>query len=419
MTPLPERTRLHELDAVRAFALLLGIVFHASLSFLPIYIGWAVMDVSTSGLVSVFALVSHSFRMELFFLVAGFFSHLTFHAKGAGAFLKSRSVRLLVPFVLGWFVLRPLIVSGWIMGATSLQGDVDIGAGLRGGFQSLSALPQGFLSGTHLWFLYYLAIVTLLFLAIRTAFLSTGRWRERLTTTADAGFARVAAAPWSVLQLALPTAAVLWYMQTWGVDTPDKTLRLHLPVLLLYGGFFACGWMLRRNSALLVPLVRVTPLRAMLATGSVAGVLLLVGFQANPGHPYFTAARIGFNLCYAAMMWSLVLLTMGVFQKLLGRPSAVVRYVADASYWMYLVHLPIVVWLQVAVAELPLHWSIKLVGISAGTIMVALVSYDLFVRSTVIGQILNGRRRSRVFFRKRATVPAAGFAGVVPTPKPE
>ena len=41
-------TRLHYLDATRAFALLLGIVFHASLSFMPVFIGWAVMDVSTS-----------------------------------------------------------------------------------------------------------------------------------------------------------------------------------------------------------------------------------------------------------------------------------------------------------------------------------------------------------------------------------
>ena len=36
-------TRLHYLDATRAFALLLGIVFHASLSFMPVFIGWAVM----------------------------------------------------------------------------------------------------------------------------------------------------------------------------------------------------------------------------------------------------------------------------------------------------------------------------------------------------------------------------------------
>ena len=59
--------RLDYLDAVRSFALLLGIVFHASLSFIPVFIGWSVMDISTSSSVSAFILISHCFRMTLFF----------------------------------------------------------------------------------------------------------------------------------------------------------------------------------------------------------------------------------------------------------------------------------------------------------------------------------------------------------------
>ena len=63
---------------------------------------------------------------------------------------------------------------------------------------------------------------------------------------------------------------------------------------------------------------------------------------------------------------------------------------------MYLIHLPVVVWLQVAVAELPLNWSVKLAFVSTVTIAASLLTYDLFVRSTVIGWLLNGRRRDRV-----------------------
>ena len=52
--------------------------------------------------------------------------------------------------------------------------------------------------------------------------------------------------------------------------------------------------------------------------------------------------------------------------------------------------------MQIAVAELPLHWSLKLAFISAATIAIALLTYDFFVRSTFIGWVLNGRRRERV-----------------------
>ncbi|MEP3924361.1 MAG: acyltransferase family protein, partial [Gilvibacter sp.] len=152
-------TRLDYLDAARSFALILGIIFHASLSFMPIFIGWAVMDISTSERVPLFMLVSHSFRMALFLLVAGFFSHMTFQKLGLSGFLKSRLLRVGVPLVIGWFLLRPLLVSGWIMGAESMRGEVHIGNALLEGLKRLGQLPNEFLIGTHLWFLYYLLLV--------------------------------------------------------------------------------------------------------------------------------------------------------------------------------------------------------------------------------------------------------------------
>src|SRR5881394_1244096 len=179
-----DNSRLDYLDATRAFALLLGIVFHACLSFMPIFMGWAVQDISTSPLVAMFMTVSHSFRMEAFFLLAGFFSHLTFHRKGAGEFVRSRVLRIAVPFVVGWFILRPLVVSGWIMGSASLRGDVDVWAGLLGGFQSLSTLPAGIFAGSHLWFLYYLAMITALTLALRGLVTATGSWQAVLVRRA-------------------------------------------------------------------------------------------------------------------------------------------------------------------------------------------------------------------------------------------
>jgi len=104
--------RLNHLDAVRAIALLLGVVFHASLSFMPFFIGWAVMDINTSHTVAVFALISHSFRLEVFFLIAGFFAHMSFHRQSKTSFLASRLLRIAVPFALFWFFLKPLIDAG-------------------------------------------------------------------------------------------------------------------------------------------------------------------------------------------------------------------------------------------------------------------------------------------------------------------
>jgi len=394
-SPIADNSRLDYLDATRAFALVLGIVFHACLSFMPVFMGWAVQDISTSPLVAMFMTVSHSFRMEAFFLLAGFFSHLTFHRKGT-EFVRSRVLRIVVPFVVGWFILRPLVISGWIMGSASLRGDVDIWSGLLGGFQSLSTLPAGIFAGSHLWFLYYLVLITALVLAVRASLSTTGSWQAVMVRRADALVAWLANSPVSFVILAVPTAAALWFMRFWGMDTPEKSLLPHIPALAIYGGFFVLGWMLSRQRELISEFARLTPQRWILAGLSIAAILLLGEIERDPGHPHYVAAHIAYAVSYALTMWSLVFLTIGVFRKLCPRPNPFVRYVADSSYWMYLIHLPIVVWLQVAVAELPLHWSLKLAFISTVTIALSLLTYDLFVRSTFIGWVLNGRRRDRV-----------------------
>jgi len=396
MTPAQENARLYHLDATRAFALVLGIVFHASLSFVPVFMGWAVQDVSTSPLVTIFTTVSHSFRMETFFLLAGFFSHMMLERKGTISFLRTRVLRIVVPFVIGWFLLRPLLVSGWLMGNASLRGDVPVWSSLLGGWHSLAALPAGVFTGSHLWFLYYLALITSVVLVIRGILNMTGSWQARLIHGADGALAWLAKSPFALLILALPTAATLWCMSSWGMDTPDKSLLPHVPALAIYGGFFAFGWLLERQRGLLDEFSRLTLWRVVQAGIGITAILLLGGIERDPAHTYYVTAHVAFAAGYAMTMWSLVFLTIGLFHKLCPQPNALVRYVADSSYWMYLIHLPLVIWLQVAFAELPFNWLLKLATISAIAVVIALVTYDLFARSTFIGWLLNGRRSERV-----------------------
>lgn len=395
---LSKQSRIDYLDAVRAFALLLGIVFHASLSFVPVFIGWAVMDVSTSAVVSQFVMISHSFRMELFFLIAGFFSHMTFRNQGADQFLKSRLVRIAIPFIIGWFLLRPLLVSGWIMGAESLRGEVNILAALQSGFATLDQLPNGVFTGTHLWFLYYLLLLTGGVLAFRYLIGVHALVQHPLTRFADKTACWFASSRYAIVLVAIPTAACLWFMTHWGMDTPDKALLPHLPVLLIYGGFYVLGWLLQPQAQLIGQFARLTWSKLAFCILAVIAATLLSSFEGSRNHPQYILLKGVFAYSYAVMMWSLVSLSIGVFKKLFHRPSAVVRYIADASYWLYLIHLPIVVWLQIAFAELAIHWAFKLVAISSITILFSLVLYDFFVRATFVGVILNGRRKRRVLF---------------------
>lgn len=396
----PVPARLDYLDATRAFALVLGVVFHASLSYLPIFIGWPVQDVSTSMVVGAFATISHAFRLELFFLLAGFFGHLTLRKKGLAALLKSRAVRIIIPFVVAWFLLRPLIVSGFVMAYTINQPGFSVWASLVAGFADLKNLPTGLWVGTHLWFLYYLAVISALVLAGRQLLRLIPAAGRTLSVRADRVVHALAGSAW-----ALPLATVLLIlplrqMSGWGVDTPDKSLVPHLPSLLLYGGFFGLGWLLDRQPDCLNRFAKLSIARGLIALVSIGITLHLSGYSMDPGHPHHHLARQAFDVSYAVMMWTMVWLTIGLFRHFCSQPNRGIRYVADSSYWMYLIHLPIVIWLQVATAEIEMYWLLKLIGITGVTVAFSLLTYDLFVRSTWIGKILNGHRRERVLLNR-------------------
>ena len=83
---------------------------------------------------------------------------------------------------------------------------------------------------------------------------------------------------------------------------------------------------------------------------------------------------------------------IGVALHFLSGFSATRRYIADASYWLYLIHLPIVMALQVSVSSLDWPWPAKFATILLVAVPIMFVSYQLFVRYSVIGAVLNGRR---------------------------
>ena len=88
----------------------------------------------------------------------------------------------------------------------------------------------------------------------------------------------------------------------------------------------------------------------------------------------------------------LTLLSLLIGQQYLSRRSPVLRLLSDASYWIYLVHLPVVCFLQTMLVEARLGLAVKLLLTTGGTFPFCLATYVVFVRYTPIGWMLNGKR---------------------------
>jgi ABC-type multidrug transport system ATPase subunit/fucose 4-O-acetylase-like acetyltransferase len=393
--------RFHALDAARAFALLLGIVLHATMSFfLPV----PAQDVSRSVALGVAFYVIHVFRMSLFYLIAGFFAHLAFHRRGARAFVKDRAKRILVPMTAGWVLLAPPTIAAMIWGLSRT-----FPGGPPAGADGEAVVPQGF-PLIHLWFLYYLSILYVLVLALRAGFVAlldrSGALRTRIDAWVGAGLASHLAP----LALAVPTFAVLYLDAAWpvwfGITTPDRGLAPKLPALVAFGTAFALGWVMHRQAALLGVLERQWRVNLALAVALTSACLAIVGLAPDLAAPTViaggTAMRLAYAAAYALSIWYWTFGLIGAAMRFCSGASAVRRYLADASYWLYLAHVPIVFGLQALLMNVPLHWTIKFPLILAITLGVLLASYHFLVRPTLLGEILNGRRYPR---RQRAAIP--------------
>lgn len=128
------------------------------------------------------------------------------------------------------------------------------------------------------------------------------------------------------------------------LESPDRGFVPDPAAVAVYLYFFAVGWALARQPATLKAFGRHG--LAWLACSLLAGGLgFWLELQSRTTSP--DAWLPWASLANALTLGFAVLGSIGLAIDRLNTPIGWVRYLADASYWVYLAHLPIVVALQV------------------------------------------------------------------------
>lgn len=245
----PGNVRYHGLDALRAWAMSMGIVLHAAWIMIPGEAGAPMSDASASSVTDFICLGIHTFRMQLFFVLAGLFACLLLRKRGLKKFSLNRTLRIVLPLAIFWLILCPIMM--WQYNAAG------IASGAIQSDQTAWQLTQDYLANLapsnamllHLWFLYYLCWVYVLVFAAR-GLLALADRNQAIRGWVAANFGAIVSTPWSVLLLAVPFAALMMPMKgTWGIDIEYASLFAYnkLPGLLTYTAFFVVGWLIYRN----------------------------------------------------------------------------------------------------------------------------------------------------------------------------
>jgi len=390
------------LDALRGVMMLLGIYLHAAVAY-SAYGSWPWKDGSTTGLFDVSLGLIHVFRMPVFYVLAGFFAALLYERRGARGFLRNRVVRIVVPFAMGWAVLFPL-VKVLAIGAARLEGSTASPSSPVEAFtlREIFGRPDPM----HLWFLEYLVFFYVLVLVV--APLSRHRYLAVPVGLINRSFRAVVISPLGACALAFLTCPTLYLMRDGAIDDPSG-FAPESKILIAYLVFFGWGWLLSRNTDLLLVLRRFPHAPIFIVTGVVAALLgYSIWYWLHTRGTPMVLGSVASAWCLALAMWLFVPGFIGIFFRVLERPVPWIRYLSDSSYWLYLVHMPVLLVFQIAAEETSWPPALKALIVLAASLATLLASYHVLVRFTWVGAILNGRKYAT---RQRAPLAIAGAKG--------
>jgi glucans biosynthesis protein C len=365
---LAAETRWHALDGIRALAILLVISAHGLMSFMETPIGWAIQDGSRHLAVDGFIWVVRGFIMPVFFWVSGFFARATVEKIGLGGFSRQRLQRVLIPFLLVLIPTSLALNALWDWARELAGGRADVSASLP--LLRASELP---ITLGHLWYLYYLLVMS-----GGAALLVLG---QRLLARRA-----LPRRPWPPVRgslipvlLVVPVAALLAAAGKLHLDTPLSFL-VDPTIAVYYGLFFAWGWKIHGQKEDLSiyarhPWLYLTAALALL-------IVIVPALLQSTGDTALATPPPGALIASAAFTCFTTAAFIGFCCRHVRRHHPWVRLVSDASYWSYVVHLPLVVFLQILLATVSWPGGLEFAAILACALVFCLVTYRYLIQRT-------------------------------------
>ena len=306
-------TRIYFIDNLKVLLAVLVVLHHAAQPYGPGGGWWIASDpynILDFVVLGIFMAVNASFLMGLFFMISAYFVPSSLERKGAAKFIKDRLVKLGVPILIFFFGVFP--VMGYL-----LNGQPSITLG-------------------HLWFLALL----LIFSTVYTAY-----WLLKKPTLkvkrAFPGNAIITA-------FAVAMALITFVVAIWSPENRWVPLGLFEPYhLTQYVMLFAAGIVAYREGWIDALPKATAKLWSRIALLMVP-LLLIVGAVTNSAEfsGGLTLASLLGTTWEAFMCVSMCIALLALFKNRFNSQGPVAKALADNSFTVYLIHIPIIVFLQ-------------------------------------------------------------------------
>lgn len=376
----PGGTRLFFLDWVRILVFFVLIAYHVGM----VYVSWDwhVKSPHAGAGPEPFMLLSSPWRLTLLFFIAGVASRFLLARMGSAAFLRQRSLRLLLPLLFGMLVVVP----------PQAYLEVVEKLGYGGGYAAFMRL---YLSGydgfcredclvmptwNHLWFVAYLWVYTLV-LGLGAALL-TAAGRRRLAELGERGAAMLAG--WKLFAIPVLGFGVVRIMLAERFPTTHALVDDWFNHATYFPAF-VLGALLARTQPVWASM---QALRWCALGLALAGWAALVLWRAAPHHEHDAntmALLVPLMRCvYTLCAWSAIVAACGFARQHLDRDGPARRYLTDAVFPVYIAHQTLIVTMAHAFKPLGLAPGLEAILLM---VLTAILSFALYETVRRIGPL--------------------------------
>lgn len=322
--------------------LFLLIAFHAGISFMSSELNpelWIFKDTSTSIIFDGLLGFIHTFRHPAFFVISGFVTHQMFQKYSWKEVLDKRFKRLFIPMLITITLIGPIVY----MLFAKLMGETNIFS-LDVIYPSSQDHPYR-ISTIYVWFLYYLLLFSLAHLLFEK--LGYRRFLEKVNIGKN----------WFFASISILLFVVIVCLTAWQENSLFGQYHL-LPALASLGGYFAFYlfgiFLSSRNNSLTkienygIYFVVLGTISFMVYSFKGMQVLSLEG-SAMKFNPILMLSS-----ALATVFYSFGFL--GLALKYYTTPNKTITYISQSSYFLYLIHFPILlIFLNFSVLQ---NWNV-------------------------------------------------------------
>ena len=359
-------------DSIRAYLMLLGVPFHVSLIYSSQ--AWSVNSLASSEWLTLLNDFIHAFRMQVFFVISGYFSYMLFLKYASTHWLKVRLERVGIPMLAAIPLLTVpqfFMIKAW----TTKIGDWSS----LTLYQKFNALSWDLIS--HLWFLLVLVVLTV-------AGMGMFKWLRNAKRPAK-DYADI---NWTKLSVAILLCSLGW-------GAVRRVLFIFEPQLLSNGlfnyafmqslfflPFFILGAMAWKYPAIKALLVKPVPWTF------IGSALAFVAYVANQTWSKGEGWLYEIDAIVSMMMglW-MVNVVFSLGHRFLNSHSPRVTYLVNASLFIYLVHHPLTILYGIFLVP---HIGNNTLGFFTGLAFVfgiAFILYEIHLRIPFLRFLFSGK----------------------------